>query len=241
MSTDMDTRLADLALRMATVFSTPSVAAEDVREPLHPADSLLGEDLPQLAQAMLALALRMLDPLLAALRHLAAGTPEAGVLEHLSGATGRGFDSAAVRIESQDGRLAVQGCNTLPSAFLPWIASNLVGAGALLVPHPFSDPESLRRHIGETLLRIERLTVPHTIEQPITPEPRETVRTGPSGEITPAVSEASVPATAAPESAEVPAPSSGVGPESARVLTDRTLTGGVLTDRVRTDPHAPKR
>ena len=232
----MDTRLADLALRMATVFSTPSAAAEEARARLRPADSLLGEDLPQLAQAMLALALRMLDPLLAALRHLAAGTPEASVLEHLSGAAARGFDSAAVSIVPKEGHLEVQGCDALPAAFLPWIASNLVGAGALLVPHPFSDPESLRRHIGETLLRIERLTAPRTTERPFTPEPQETVRTGPSGEIIPAVTETSVPATAAPESAEAQTSSLSTEPESARVLTDHTLTGGV-----RTDPHAPKR
>ena len=237
MSMDMDTRLADLALRMATVFSTPSAAAEEARARLRPADSLLGEDLPQLAQAMLALALRMLDPLLAALRHLAAGTPEAAVLEHLSGAsTTGGFDSAAVSIVPKEGHLEVQGCDALPAAFLPWIASNLVGAGALLVPHPFSDPESLRRHIGETLLRIERLTAPRTTERPFTPEPQETVRTGPSGEIIPAVTETSVPATAAPESAEAQTSSLSTEPESARVLTDHTLTGSV-----RTDPHAPKR
>lgn len=227
----MDTRLADLALRMATVFSTPPVEADAPQVPPHPQNSLLGEDLPQLAQAMLALALRMLDPLLAALRHLAAGMPEAAVLEHLSGAAAQGFDSAAVRIVPKEGHLEVEGCDVLPAAFLPWIAGNLVGAGALLVPHPFSDPERLRRHIGETLLRIERLTAPRATERPVTKEPRETVRTGPSGEIAPAVTEASVPATAAPESAEAQTPSSGTEPESARVLT-----GGV-----RTDPHAPKR
>ena len=227
----MDTRLADLALRMATVFSTPSVEADAPQIPPHPQNSLLGEDLPQLAQAMLALALRMLDPLLAALRHLAAGTPEAVVLEHLSGAAVQGFDSAVVSIVPKEGHLEVQGCDALPAAFLPWIASNLVGAGALLVPHPFSDPESLRRHIGETLLRIERLTAPRTTERPVTKEPRETARTGPSGEITPAVTEASVPVTAAPESAEAQTPSSGTEPDTTRVLT-----GGV-----RTDPHAPKR
>ena len=225
MSADMNTRLADLALRMATVFSAPSAEVgetSDVRTVQHPACSLLGEDLPQLAEAMLVLALRMLDPILAALRHLAAGTPEEGRLEKLAGPDAQRFDSDRVRIAPQDGGLMVMGCNALPTAFLPWIASNLVGAGALLVPHPFSDPESLRQHIGETLLRIERLTAPRATERPGAPEPREAVRTGASGEIPSAGIEVSVPASAAQE--------------SAIILTDRALTGGV-----RTDPHAPKR
>ena len=234
MSTDMNTRLADLALRMATVFSAPSSEVgetSDVRTARHPACSLLGEDLPQLAEAMLVLALRMLDPILAALRHLAAGTPEEGRLEKLAGPDAQRFDSDRVRIAPQDGRLMVMGCNALPTAFLPWIASNLVGAGALLVPHPFSDPESLRRHIGETLLRIERLTAPRATERPGAPEPREAVRTGAPGEIPSAGTEVSVPATTAPESAETQMPSPEIEPESAHVLT-----GGA-----RTDPHAPKR
>ena len=234
MSADMNTRLADLALRMATVFSAPSAEVgetSDVRTAHHPVSSLLGEDLPQLAEAMLVLALRMLDPILAALRHLAADTPEEGVLEKLAGPDAQRFDSDRIRIATQDGRLTVKGCNALPAAFLPWIASNLVGAGALLVPHPFSDPESLRRHIGETLLRIERLTAPRTAQRPIAPEPRGTVRTGPSAEIMAVPAEISVPATTAPESAETQMPSPETEPESAHVLT-----GGA-----RADPHAPKR
>ena len=230
----MNTRLADLALRMATVFSAPSSEVgetSDVRTARHPACSLLGEDLPQLAEAMLVLALRMLDPILAALRHLAADTPEEGRLEKLAGPDAQRFDSDRVRIAPQDGRLMVMGCNALPTAFLPWIASNLVGAGALLVPHPFSDPESLRRHIGETLLRIDRLTAPRATERPGAPEPREAVRTGAPGEIPSAGTEVSVPATTAPESAETQMPSPEIEPESAHVLT-----GGA-----RTDPHAPKR
>ena len=230
----MNTRLADLALRMATVFSAPSAEVgetSDVRTAHHPVSSLLGEDLPQLAEAMLVLALRMLDPILAALRHLAVDTPEEGVLEKLAGPDAQRFDSDRVCIAPQDGRLTVKGSNALPAAFLPWIASNLVGAGALLVPHPFSDPESLRRHIGETLLRIERLTAPRATERPIAQEPREAMRTRASGEITPGIIKASAPATTAPESAETQMPSPETEPESAHVLT-----GGA-----RADPHAPKR
>ena len=234
MSADMNTRLADLALRMATVFSAPSAEVgetSDVRTAHHPVSSLLGEDLPQLAEAMLVLALRMLDPILAALRHLAADTPEEGVLEKLAGPDAQRFDSDRIRIATQDGRLTVKGCNALPAAFLPWIASNLVGAGALLVPHPFSDPESLRRHIGETLLRIERLTAPRATERPIAQEPREAMRTRASGEITPGIIKASAPATTAPESAETQMPSPETEPESAHVLTGSA----------RADPYAPKR
>lgn len=163
MKADMDARLADLALRMATVFSTPALSAEknpDTDLLRDPADSLLGEDLPQLAEAMLVLALRMLDPILAALRGLAAGTPEASLLENFAGPDAARFDSSQVHMTTREGQLVITGCKVLPLAFLPWMASNLVGAGALLVPRPFADPEALRRHIGETLQRIERLTDP---------------------------------------------------------------------------------
>jgi len=236
MSRDMNVRLADLALRMATVFSAPSVATEEAHMPIHSADSLLGEDLPQLAQAMLVLALRMLDPILGALRHLAAGTLEADMLDRLSGAAIRDFDSAAVRIVPKAGHLEVQGCNVLPAVFLPWMASNLVGAGALLVPHPFSDPESLRRHIDETLLRIERLTVPLPLERPVAPDPGNEVRSGSSGQTIPESAEASGPEVAASASAGRQTPSPGDEPPSAPGLPDRAPTGGA-----RADPHTPKR
>jgi hypothetical protein len=167
MSSDMNARLGELALRMATVFSSPSGGDPDSR--ITTSDSLLQEDLPMLAQAMLVLSLRMLEPVLSALRHLAQGTPEEAQLASLLGSTDKRFESDQVQIGIAGSRLRVSGCESLPTAFLPWIASNLVGAGALLVPRPFADPESLRQQIGTALVRLDRLTSLQRKTQPSVP------------------------------------------------------------------------
>lgn len=159
----MNARLGDLALRMATVFSTPSAEPQEdeVIPRLTPADSLLQDDLPMLAQAMLLLSLRMLEPVLSALRHLAQGTPEEATLAGLLGSESVHFETDQVQVQIDNGKLQVTGCESLPKAFLPWVASNLVGAGALLVPRPFADPESLRQQIGTALVRLDRLSSLH--------------------------------------------------------------------------------
>ena len=235
MSADMNARLADLALRMATVFSTPAMSADknpDAYLLREPADSLLGEDLPQLAEAMLVLALRMLDPILAALRGLAAGTPEASLLENPAGPDAARFDSNQVRMTTREGRLVITGCKALPLAFLPWMASNLVGAGALLVPRPFADPEALRRHIGETLQRIELLTEPQ--RSPLDRAPAIAGQ-GLQAEMTDfAPTENRSPAAGEPEHPDIKT-LSGPSAEPARTDTESVRSA------VRPDTHAPKR
>lgn len=233
----MDARLADLALRMATVFSAPATTgAENTETPFlrAPADSLLGADLPQLAEAMLVLALRMLDPVLSALRGLAAGTPEADLLHHPAGPDATRFDSDQVRVTIREGQIVITGCNALPLAFLPWMASNLVGAGALLVPRPFADPEALRRHIGETLQRIERLTDPQRTPSEKVPVPAVSGQERQAEGVDHVPTENLSPGTDEPTPPEAQTPS-GPAAEPKRSDPESVRPAG------RPDNHAPKR
>ncbi|MBU2857622.1 hypothetical protein HF289_12325 [Acidithiobacillus ferrooxidans] len=176
---DMNRQVARLAMGMARVYTTPPDALRGDAPPL----SLIPEELGAVACLLLELSWRMLESSVGALRRLAAQTPDAGTLAGLL----HGFDLRQPSYREGPDRLEVSGCETLPPVLLPWLATGMVAAGALLIPEPrHNNAYDLKRQLLDRLQQIERLTMTEPAVGPVqSPPPEEAVpavRVQPSGE-----------------------------------------------------------
>ena len=197
---DMNRQVARLAMGMARVYTAPPDAWRGDTLP----SSLIPDELGVVAGLLLELSWRMLESSVGALRRLAAQTPDEGTLAGLL----HGFNLRQPSYREGSDHLEVSGCETLPPALLPWLATGMVAAGALLIPEPrHNNAYDLKRQLLDRLQRIERLTLSEPAEDPVqSPAPEEVVpavRGQPPGEsgITP------IPETS-PESEAEPAATS---------------------------------
>ncbi|MFA6183225.1 MAG: hypothetical protein WCY91_06555 [Acidithiobacillus sp.] len=176
---DMNRQVARLAMGMARVYTTPPDALRGDALP----SSLIPDELGAVAGLLLELSWRMLESSVGALRRLAAQTPDEGTLASLL----HGFDLRQPSYREGPDHLEVSGCEALPPALLPWLATGLVVAGALLIPEPrHNNAYDLKRQLFDRLQQIERLTQPEPAADPVqSPVPEEAVpavRVQPSGE-----------------------------------------------------------
>ncbi|MHB1630886.1 MAG: hypothetical protein ACYCQL_01535 [Acidithiobacillus sp.] len=197
---DMNRQVARLAMGMARVYTAPPDALRGDALP----PSLIPDELGAVAGLLLELSWRMLESSVGALRRLAALTPDEGTLASLL----HGFDLRQPSYREGPDRLEVNGCETLPPALLPWLATGMVAAGALLIPEPrHNNAYDLKRQLLDRLQQIERLTMTEpavdSVQSPAPEDAIPAVRVQPSGEsaITP------IPETS-PESEAEPAATS---------------------------------
>ncbi len=198
---DMNRQVARLAMGMARVYTAPPDALRGDALP----PSLIPDELGAVAGLLLELSWRMLESSVGALRRLAAQTPDEGTLASLL----HGFDLRQPSYREGPDHLEVSGCETLPPALLPWLATGMVAAGALLIPEPrHNNAYDLKRQLLDRLQQIEQLTLlaepaVDSVQPPAPEEAVSAVRVQPSGEnaITP------IPETS-PESEAEPAATS---------------------------------
>ena len=166
---DMNRQVARLAMGMARVYTAPPDA---LRGDVLPS-SLIPDELGAVAGLLLELSWRMLESSVGALRRLAAQTPDEGTLAGLL----HGFDLRRPSYREGPDRLEVSGCETLPPALLPWLATGMVAAGALLIPEPrHNNAYDLKRQLLDRLKQIERLCLPEPAADPVqSPPPEEAV------------------------------------------------------------------
>ena len=194
---DMNRQVARLAMGMARVYTAPPDALRGDALP----PSLIPDELGAVAGLLLELSWRMLESSVGALRRLAAQTPDAGTLAGLL----HGFDLRQPSYREGLDRLEVNGCEALPPALLPWLATGMVAAGALLIPEPrHNNAYDLKRQLLDRLQQIERLCLSEPAVDPVqSPPPEEAlpaVRVQPVGEsaITPAPESEAEPAATYP-------------------------------------------
>ena len=166
---DMNRQVARLAMGMARVYTAPPDALRGDALP----SSLIPDELGAVAGLLLELSWRMLESSVGALRRLAAQTPDEGTLASLL----HGFDLRQPSYREGPDRLEVSGCETFPPALLPWLATGMVAAGALLVPEPrHNNAYDLKRQLLDRLQQIERLCLPEPAADPVqSPSPEEAV------------------------------------------------------------------